>query len=86
MRPLSVPPLYFSVDKGKYYLNLVGPGGCRGEGWDRPQGWPRFLGRISLDECASRCAGEEKCRAVHALRPDEGGDGMVECLHFAHRR
>ncbi len=65
------------------YLNLVGEGGCRGPKWDKDPRWPRFTGRETLDQCASKCADDDDCTAIHVLRPDDT-DGTVECLHFRH--
>jgi hypothetical protein len=65
------------------YLNAVGPGGCRGENWNKP-GWPRFLGRQTLDGCARACAKAAGCTAIHILRP--AANATIECLLFGHRR
>ena len=56
------------ADEGGLYLNLVGAGGCRGTKWDRDPRWPKFLGRETLDACAAKCARDDACTAIHALR------------------
>ena len=56
------------TDEGGLYLNLVGAGGCRGTKWDKDPRWPKFLGRETLDACAAKCAADDTCTAIHALR------------------
>ena len=61
-------PMPDLADEGGLYLNLVGAGGCRGTKWDRDPRWPKFLGRETLDACAAKCARDDACTAIHALR------------------
>ncbi len=61
-------------------MNDVGPGGCRGPGWDLGK-WPKVFANESLDSCAMKCARTDDCNAIHIL--DRGG-GAFECLHFGH--
>ena len=63
-------PVQFTThaDEGGVYLNLVGAGGCRGTKWDKDPRWPKFLGRETLDACAAKCAADDTCTAIHALR------------------
>eukprot|EP00095_Tigriopus_kingsejongensis_P011320 maker-scaffold1444_size41037-snap-gene-0.7 protein:Tk11320 transcript:maker-scaffold1444_size41037-snap-gene-0.7-mRNA-1 annotation:"sarcalumenin isoform x2" len=73
IRKVKPPHTY----NGKYLIAL-GHGGCRGDEWnDAP--WPKFLGRQTLNRCASKCAQDPDCTAIHVLRKE---GRTYECLHF----
>ena len=60
---------------------LLGPGGCRGHGWDNGE-WPILVkGPRSLSDCCKECTKKKGCSGFHIGKlKDEKGD----CFLFSH--
>ena len=60
---------------------LLGPGGCRGQGWDNGE-WPILVkGPRSLSDCCKECTKKKGCSGFHIGKlKDEKGD----CFLFSH--
>ena len=60
---------------------LLGPGGCRGQGWDNGE-WPILVkGQRSLNDCCKECTRKKGCSGFHIGKlKDEKGD----CFLFSH--
>ena len=60
---------------------LLGPGGCRGQGWDNGE-WPILVkGQKSLNDCCKECTKKKGCSGFHIGKlKDEKGD----CFLFSH--
>ena len=63
-------------------MKSVGRGGCRGKNWNT-KNCPKFLGRKTLDQCATECRKAEFCTAFHILKPEK--DQTFDCLLFSHK-
>ena len=67
---------------------LVGPGGCRGSGWDgAPKNWPKSVavtGEGADGGCCKRCLETKGCTAFHVTAADKKRKGKGECLLFGH--
>merc|ERR1712018_384195 len=60
---------------------LLGPGGCRGQGWDNGE-WPILVkGSRSLSDCCKECTKKKGCSGFHIgkLKDDKG-----DCFLFSH--
>ena len=60
---------------------LLGPGGCRGQGWDNGE-WPILVkGPRSLSDCCKECTKKKGCSGFHIGKlKEEKGD----CFLFSH--
>ena len=69
---------------------LVGPGGCRGAGWDSgdPKSWPKSVPAPAAgdaDGCCKRCLETKGCTAFHVTAADKKKNVKgASCLLFGH--
>ena len=60
---------------------MVGPGGCRGQGWDNGE-WPILQkGPKTQDECCTECSKKKGCTSFHIGKLKEG---KADCFLFSH--
>ena len=69
--------IWFPTKAFPIACELVGPGGCRGPGWDsgNPKSWPKSAkAGGDADGCCQKCLETKGCTAFHVTTGKKGGD------------
>jgi hypothetical protein len=82
LKDLYLKDIYASED---YELLKVGDDSdtaCRGAGWNPGGGWPKYIGRLTSEQCATSCSEDPSCAAIDFNTNMDAASGTYDCWLF----